>query len=90
MRFEAAGVDQETTDIINRNILILEEWLTAISLQPKIERHRDVLAQSTYKPLQSQRPRVVIQPVRPRRDLEKENLLAHAKSPVPYPPFILP
>ena len=68
MRFEAEGVDQETTDIINRNIQIIEEWLHGnVSAKERIVHYMETVNRQFEQEFgrnihQAQRPRRVRDP----------------------------
>lgn len=89
MKFDAAGMDQDVVDKINQNIARIEGWLGERS--PSIRGHEPVvqIVDEQYTPLKKFR-KIAVPRVLRRRDLELENLLGHAKSVVPFPPFILP
>jgi len=90
MRFEANDIDPEMVNIINVNIARIEEWL--MSDIPLQDQQQVIILDDEFERYPfKKRTRDISQPVRRRRrDLEGENLNAHAKSLVPYPPFILP
>ena len=91
MRFDAVGVDQETVDVININISRIEEWVM-MSSDAVMRMNSATNSMDFDDELQRKRSRQIGDHpvVKNRYDLENENLLAHAKSIVPYPPFIMP
>jgi len=93
MRFDASGVDPQMIDLINQNISRIEDWIMTSSQAASrsnsatmFNEDDPVVDLSVKKGTRT----VVDQPHSRRHDLELENLLGHAKSIVPYPPFLLP